>query len=175
MKRQKFAAAALLALLFSPAVAQRDPELDRLEIKMNKFLENKMPGWKHKRGEPMQGSNNILIEFWSTSDRVVKISIVPYASAHDAKQVLSEFLKYESQKEELKDYGDESYGWGYGASKVALRRGRFLVYVNTYAEVASDPDAQSLSQSEKGERERSEMRRLNKEFAKHVVSAIDQP
>jgi hypothetical protein len=88
---------------------------------------------------------------------------------------LKGFLKYESQKEELKGYGDEAYGWGYGTSRVVFRRGRFIVYVSTYAEVDSDPDARSLSQSEKGEREKSETRRLNREFAKHILTAIDLP
>jgi hypothetical protein len=175
MKKRLPIAFLLLGLLVITAIAQSDADLDRLDAKVNEHLERKMPGWKHKRGEPMEGSKNVLIEFWSTSTRAVKVSVVPYASAQAAEGVLKGFLKYESQKEELKGYGDEAYGWGYGASRVVFRRGRFIVYVSTYAEVDSDPDARSLSQSEKGEREKSEMRRLNREFAKHILTAIDLP
>ena len=75
----------------------------------------------------------------------------------------------------MKGLGDEAYGWGYGMSNVVFTRGKSIVYVSTYAEVDSEPEARSLSQAEKGEREKSEMRRLSREFAKHMVSAIDLP
>jgi len=47
--------------------------------------------------------------------------------------------------------------------------------VSTYAEVDSDPDARMMSRAQRGERERSEMKRLSKEFAKHMTDAIDAP
>ena len=155
------------------AVAQAPVDLDRLDDKLIRHVESEMPGWKHKRGEPIPGSKNVLIEFWSFSNRVVKISIVPYGSAQEAREVLQRFKKYNIQKEELTGLGDDAYGSGYGFSNVTFTKGKFIMYVSTYAEVDSDPDARMLSQVERGNRERAEMRRLSREFAKHLADAMD--
>jgi hypothetical protein len=134
-----------------------------------------MRQWKHKRGESIEGSKNVVIEFWSFSNRVVKVSIIPHTSADEARQALLDFVRYDRDKEEIKGLGDNAYAWGYGLSNIVFRRGRLNVYVSAYAEVDSDPDARMLSQVERGERERLEMKRLSKEFAKHMVDAIDLP
>jgi len=89
--------------------------------------------------------------------------------------VLQRFARYSLNKQELKGFGDEAYALGYGLADVAFRRGRFTVYVSTTADVGSDPDGRTLSQSERFEREKSEMQRLSREFAKHMVSAMDAP
>ena len=149
--------------------------MNRLEDKINNYLEKQFPDWKHKRGESMQGSKNVLDELWSSSTRVVKVSIVPHKSAAEAKDAIDQFVKYDREREELKGLGDEAFAWGYGLSNVVFSRGTLNVYVSTYADVASDPDANTLTQSEKVEREKSEMKRLSREIAGHVVHAIDLP
>jgi hypothetical protein len=176
MKSRIFVVLVLSGLFLSQgAAAQDESELNTLDDKFRHLVATKMPGWKHKRVAPMMHSANVRIQVWSFPNRAVKISIVPYKSAQEAGEVLRGFIKYESQKEELKGLGDEAYGWGYGRSNVVFTRGKSIVYVSTYAEVDSEPEARSLSQAEKGEREKSEMRRLSREFAKHMVSAIDLP
>lgn len=55
----------LLILFLSQSAAQNESELDLVGQKLSRHLEMKMPGWKHKRGEPIRGSKNVLIEFWS--------------------------------------------------------------------------------------------------------------
>ena len=117
----------------------------------------------------------MLIRRWGSSNRVVSISVVPHKSANEARQALIDFVKYDRRTEKLNGLGDEAFGWGYGQANVVFRRGRFNVYVNTYAEVDADPDAKTLSSEQRGERERLEMRRLSREFARHMVSAIDLP
>ncbi|HBB95275.1 MAG TPA: hypothetical protein DC054_07770 [Blastocatellia bacterium] len=149
--------------------------MDRLDEKFSRQLEAKLPGWKHERGEPMQGSKNVLIQYWSSSNRKIKITIIPQKSAQEAREKMEGFAKNTKGAEELKGFGDEAYSWGYAGSNVVFRKGRFAVFVSTYAEVESDTDAQTLSRSEKGDRERAEMKRLSKEFAKHVVTALDEP
>lgn len=176
MKKQVIVASLiLLVVLVGQAAAQNDPELDRLQEKLTRHLESKMSGWKHKRGEPIQGSKGVLIDRWSASNRVVTISVVRYDSPRSAQEVLQPLIKYERQKEELKGFGDEGYAWGYGLSNIVFRRGKLIITVSTYAEVDSDPDARNLSPSERSERERSEMKRLSQEFAKHMAAAVDQP
>ncbi len=169
----------LFAVLFGEIFAQNQGDLDRLDAKFSHYFENIMPGWKHERVEPFSApgttSENVLIEFWSSSNRKVKVSILLYKSGDEARQVFQSSAKYHQEKQELKGFGDEAYAWGYGLSDVAFRRGRFTIFVSTTAEVDSDPDARTLSQSERFEREKSERQRLTMEFAKHMVNAIDAP
>jgi hypothetical protein len=162
-----------LGLLIVQGVAQDQAELEKLDDKLNRHVATKMPGWNHKRGEPIQGSKNVLIERWGTSNRVVTVSIVPHKSASEAREALIDFVKYDRDKEELIGLGDQAVAWGYGLSNIVLRRGRFNVYVSSYAELDSDPEARSLTEREKGERESIEMRRLSREFAKLMADAMN--
>lgn len=174
--RNRIVTAAILSLLcLSHAAAQNQEDLDRLGDKLSHHLATKMPGWKHKRGEPMLGSKNVIEDFWSLPNRVVKVSVVPHKSAVEARDALLGFVKYDREKEELTGVGDEAYAWGYGLSNIAFRRGQFTVFVSTTASVDEDPDARSLSQVERGQREKSEIRRLSREFAKHLADAMALP
>jgi hypothetical protein len=165
---------ALSVLFFSHAVAQ-DPDLDKLDEKFTHQLEGKLPGWKHERGEPMQGSKRVLIQYWTFENRRVKVTIIQQKSAQDAREKMQLVAKDMRDAVELKGFGDEAYSWGYAGSNVVFRKGKFTIYLSTYAEVDSDPDGRALSSSERGEREKSEMKRLSKEFAKHMANAIDAP
>jgi hypothetical protein len=150
-------------------------DLDRVDEKISRHIETKMPGWKHRRGEPMLHSTNILIELWSFPEKGVKIQIVPYTSAEAAREVLRGFLKYERDKEEQKDLGDEAYSWGFRRANVVFVRGKFIVYVEAGANIDADPKARRLSEPERFEMEKAEVKRLSREFAQHVVDAIDAP
>jgi hypothetical protein len=83
----------LLSLFVSPARAQDNPDLNQLDEKVSRYLESKMVGWTHKRGEPIQGSRNVLVEFWSFSNRVVKISILPQKSAQAVREKIQSFVR----------------------------------------------------------------------------------
>jgi len=175
MKKPVFACVVFLGLLLGQVTAQTDAELSRLEEKSNRHLENKMPGWKHERGEPIRGSEGVLVDFWSFQKRKVKIEVVPYSSAQTAKDAFLQFSKYEPEREDLKGLGDDAFAWGYAGANVAFRRGRFIIYVSSYAAVESDPDARSLTPEQMDKRQRSEMKKWSKEFAKQMSTAIDQP
>lgn len=171
----KILSATMLAILcFGNALPQSREDLDGLDEKLTRYIQNKMPGWKHERVEPIQGSV-ALIQFWSNANRKIKIAILPQRSADETRDKMRDYLRRSKEAKELAGFGDQAYAWGYEGSNVAFRRGRYTVFVNTYAEVDSDTDARTLSQAQKGEREASEMRRWSREFAKHVVAAIDQP
>lgn len=157
------------------AVAQGPLDLDGLDNKLSRHIETKMPGWKHKRGEPITGSVNVLEETWSFPNRNIKVSIIPHASPAQARAAIREGVKYEREREALKGLGDEAYAWGYRLSNVVFTRGRFNVYVSGGANIYEDPDAQTLSEFERRSREYSEIRRLSREFAKHLVEALDLP
>lgn len=157
-----------------PIIAQ-DDDLDRLEQKVARHVESKMPGWQHKRIAPVQGSNGVINSHWQTSTRIVNISVVRYDSANKARETMQPLIKYMRQKEELKGLGDEAYAWGYGLSNISFRRGRYIVNLDGFADVNADPDAQTLTPLQRGERERSELKRLTREFAKHVATAMDEP
>ena len=67
----------LLPILLGYVCAQASAELDRLDEKLTRHFEKAMPNWKHERVEPISGSgDNVLVEFWSFSDRKVKVSVL---------------------------------------------------------------------------------------------------
>lgn len=175
MKNRLVTAFAFLGFFLVPALAQDKSELDRLEDKISHHIETKMPGWRHIRSEPIEGSKNVLVEFWSFSNRVVKVSIVPQKSAQEAREKMQVFARDTKEAEEVKGFGDEAYAWGYAGSNLFFRRGRVAVFVSTVADVDEDADVRGLSPLEKNARMKSEMKRLSREFAKHVATAIDIP
>ena len=155
------------------AVAQSD--LDKLDEMFNRHLEKVMPGWTHQRGEPVDKGENVLIQFWYAPHRSVKISVMPYNSPSDARAALEEFVRYERDKMQLKDFGEDGYAWGFAQSKIVFRKGKLLIFISSRAEVGSSPTERGLSQDERLEREKNEMQRWSKEFAKHAANAIDSP
>jgi hypothetical protein len=166
---------ALVSILLSQTLAQDKAELDRLDEKFTRYFEKAMPGWKHERVDPMVPTENVLIQFWSASERKVKISIIPYRSANEARIALENFMKFERTKEPLTDYGDEAYARGYGSADVAFRKGRLGIFVSTTAEIGARPEERMLNQSQRFELMKSEMRKWSREFAKHAASAMDSP
>lgn len=162
-----------LTILPLTATAQNNQDLDKLDQKFIKHFERVMPGWKHERVEPVYKNENVLIQFWSVPHRKVKISIIPRKSAQEAREILQRDLQLNRKR--LTDVGDEAFSGGYGDGDIAFRRGRFTVYIRTHADVDSDPDARTLSQPQRFEREKSERRRLSIEFAKHAANAVDAP
>lgn len=176
MKNRFFSAFVLVTLLSAQAlVAQNQSELDALDEKIKRHFEKTIPGWKHERVEPVMKSENVLIEFWSAGNRKVKVSILPHNSEEEAREVFKRRGQYGLNKEVLKGLGDEAAASGYGGSDLAFRRGKYTIYIRSTADVDADPDARGLTQEQRFEREKSEMRRLSREFAKHVADALDAP
>jgi len=176
MKHRVLAAFVFITLALGHAFAQKTAELNRLDEKLARYLETKLPDWKHERGEPIAGSDDsVLIEFWSFSNRKVKVSILLHNSVEEAQQVVQNHARYSFNRETLTGLGDEAYASGYGSSQVAFKKGKFTVYVSTAADLDAEPEAQNMNQEQRFEFEKSEMRRWSREFAKHVVDAMDAP
>lgn len=176
MKQRVFVAFVLLPILLGYACAHASAELDRLDEKLTRHFEKAMPNWKHERVEPIAGSgDNVLIEFWSFSNRKVKVSVLLHKSVAQAEEVIKDHAKYSFNKQMLTGLGDEAYASAYGFSLVAFRKGKFTVYVSTTADVDADADAQELTQQQRTEREQSEMQRWSREFAQQVITAMDTP
>ena len=173
MKILIFCGLLLGATLTSPIIVRAQADLDRLDEKFRHHIEPAMSEWKYKRGKPTSEGENVLVQFWSFSERRVMISVMPYRSAQDAKQALQEFAKYLPNKETVPGYGDEAYAWGYGLSKIAFRRGRFNIYVSTTAEIGARPEERTLTDDQRFDLMKSEMRKWSRVFAGHAAKAID--
>ena len=61
MKDRILAAFVFLTLALAHAFAQNNAELNRLDEKLARHLEKKMPQWKHQRGEPIVGSDDSVL------------------------------------------------------------------------------------------------------------------
>lgn len=79
--------------LFGHAVAQDSLDVDALDEKLQRHLQAKMPGWQHKRIEPIQGSKGVLIQTWTTSNRGVRIVVTRCKTAAEAKARIENFMK----------------------------------------------------------------------------------
>src|SRR6185369_2059410 len=146
MKRKIFTAVAFLAILTGSAHAQPRSELDRLDDTFKRIIGRAFPDWKYERGEPVWNTANVLIQFWSTPRKVVKIAVVPYHSASEARDVVSKFVKSELDRETLSQVGDEAYAWGYASSNIVFRRGSVVVYTSVTVEIGAAPEERMLTQ-----------------------------
>jgi hypothetical protein len=174
MKNHLTAIMILVGLLTCVARAQQDDELEAADGKVIQHIERKLSGWSHKRIQSVQGSKGVVVTHWQTNNRIVTLSLVKYDSAKSAQDVMQPFIKYQRQKEQIQGFGADAYAWGYGLSNIVFRRGKFLVYIETHADVDSDADAQNLTPQQRGSRERSEAKRLSRDFAKYAANALDQ-
>jgi hypothetical protein len=161
-------------LLLSQARAQDRAKLDALDEKIRRDFAETMPDWKHERVDPIVKTEKVLIQFWSFAHRKVKVSILFHESVEKSHEVFKNYERYNA-KEVLSGLGEEAVASGYAAADVAFRIDKFTVYISTVADVDSDADAKSLSESERTTRERSEMVRLSREFARQVARVLDAP
>jgi hypothetical protein len=118
MKSRIVIAVVLSILVSSYVIGQDKSELDRLDERFSHQLGARLPGWKHERGEAMQGSTNVLIQYWSFENRRVKLAIIQQKSAQEAREKMQLVAKDMKDAKELKGFGDEAYSWGYADSRV---------------------------------------------------------
>ena len=174
MSYRRLLVALFAVLVIGQAAAQDQPDLDRLDEKFTRHLEKKMPGWTHERVEPIQGSRGVLIQAWSSPNRKIKIAVSSAKSAEEARQGMQSFMR-EVRGQPLPGFGDDAFVWGFEGSDLEVRRGRFIIDLNAGADVASDPDARTLTRAQQHTRQRAEVKRIIREFAKHAVDATDLP
>jgi hypothetical protein len=175
MKKLILVAVVFFTVFLISAAAHQQTDLDQVGDKLSRYIAVQMPGWQHKRGTPIQGSKDVVVETWTFPNRVVKISMMRSQSVEDARERLMKFAQEETDARELKGFGDQAYSWGNEGSNIIFRKGKYTLYVTTIADVYRDADAPGLSREQKRERRKSEMKRLSKEVAKHAAAAIDEP
>lgn len=167
--KKLISAGIIVGIVLSIAVAQGNAELDRLDEKISSHLATQFPGWRHKRVEPVAPSSTVLVQFWSSANRVVKVSVAIHHSTEEAKREIQDFLKFR-QPQELRGFGDEAFAAEPEGRTIVFRRGRYVIYLSTVADVEGDSDAASLSKAERETRQKAEVQRIGKEFAKQVSS-----
>ncbi len=122
--------------LFLPAVSNAQklsPEMVVLGFKLDNSFDRHMRGWTRERIVPVYPGSNTLIESWKTSDRRVKIAIVPYPSNEAASNALSDFTRL-STKAAVSNMGSEAWQWG-PTNSVAFRRGHLNVFIESGVEL----------------------------------------
>jgi hypothetical protein len=164
----------LMVLALGQALAQEQPDLDRLDEKFRAHLKTRMPGWTYKRGQPIEGSKGVLIQNWYYPNRGVRIAVSSAKSAEEARDEMQRFMR-EVKGQPLQGFGDDAFVWGFEGSDLEVRRGRFIIDLNAGADVASDPDARTLTRAQQHTRQQAEVKRIIREFAKHAVDATDLP
>lgn len=162
--------ALILAAFVSVAVGQRRADVDRVGEKIATQLESRLSGWQHKRVEPFGPSSNIVVQSWSTTNRSVKVAVAIRESAEDAKKEIRGFLQFRHEPQELNGFGDEAYVTEPNGSDIVLRRGRYVIYISSLADVENDSDARNLSKVEREARQKAEVHRIGKEFARQLSS-----
>jgi len=154
----------------------QEADLDRLDDKLHKHLEMKMPGWSYQRIQPIEGSKGVLLQNWTIENRGVSISVVQMKSAEAARETIQRLANDPStHAQPVPDTGEEAYAWGYQNRKIVFRKGQNLVYVEAGADVLRDRDALTMTPSQRRAREESEVKRWREEFVKHILDVLDQP
>ena len=162
----------ILAVVLSVAVGQdRKAERDRLEEEIFSQLESRLPGWHHKRVEPFWPISTIVVQgWWPSPNRGVHVAVAIRESVEDAKKEIRSYLQFRREPQELTGFGDEAFIPEPNGSQLVLRRGRYVIYLSIFVDVDSDADARNLSQVEREERRKAEVQRIEKEFAKEILS-----
>lgn len=159
----------LQSLVSVQAVGQGRADLDRLDTQIRNHFRDKLSGWTYQRVQPFTPASNILVGFWSLGNRKVKIAVSVHNYDQEAKDELKHFVQSVRGPEALKGFGDEAYTSGLESSDIVLRKGRYVIYINTFADVEGDSDAASLTRAERNQRRKTEQQRIGKEFAKYLV------
>jgi cell fate (sporulation/competence/biofilm development) regulator YlbF (YheA/YmcA/DUF963 family) len=162
--------ALVLATFVSVTVGQRRADVDRVGEKIATQLESRLSGWRHKPVEPFGPGSNIVVQSWSLTNRTVKVAVAIHESAEDAKAEIRNFLQFKREPQELRGFGDEAFVTDPDGSDIVLRRGRYVIYISSLANVENDSDARKLSKVEREARQKTEVQRIGKEFAKQLSS-----
>lgn len=150
-------------------------DLEKVDRKLRHQIEKRAPGWSYRRVEPMLGSTRVVIQVWSMQNRSVRIVVSERESVAEAKASMRNFPRNARQVEPFSDVGDEGYLWGYDKRQIHFRKGNIIIDVEAGADVNLDSDAASLTFAQRHAREKSEVTRLTRAFAKHLVDALDAP
>ena len=171
----KIIATALLLLTVLVGQAAAQSEIQQLADRLSESVKAEKPQWQHRRGGGAHAAEDaVVVQSWSFSHRGVSVSIVSHASVAEAQAALEKFLFYEKDKRRIGALGDEAWGWGMYGADIALRKGRFTVYVSVSAHVDADPDARTLNREAKEARRKAEHLRLAQEFVGHLRTAFGQ-
>lgn len=169
MKIIKLAILLVPMFVCSQALGQARADLDLLENRVSTHVQSKFKEWTHKRVQPFFPGSDVLVEFWHSPNRTVKIAVVVHQSTDKAKEEVRSFVSTSLRPEHLKGFGEEAYTLGMESSDIIMRRGRYVIYVNTWAVVEDDADARSLTEPQLLSRRKSEQQRIGKEFARQLL------
>ena len=120
-------------LSIQPAIAAQDysAKLGTALEKIKNYLAEKKPDWKHDAVTPIQGSRNVSVNNWAFEGRIVRVSIMAYASEDAATEAMRRFAAEERTLDRLPDLCDGGYSRGMGGSNIALRKGDLTFWVST--------------------------------------------
>lgn len=128
-----------------------------------KFLQVAKPGWLYEPVDAITGSENVLLQNWSSETQRVRIAIVPHNSVDDATKAIRDIARHGQTKEILPGIGDEGLSWGRGTVSFRTRN----LTINVSAVIATPVfDVKTAKANLVAEQN------LSKEFARLVADAI---
>lgn len=143
MKRYSSALLFCLLLLISHliVIAQRKSgELADIEDRLIRSVDEDFPTWSRHEISPVQGSGDVLIKQWTHDHKLIRITIIRYASEKQSHERIREFANDMKAKKKVAEEGDEEYFLGSGNNSVILRKGVFVVDVEITAEVNDEKE-----------------------------------
>jgi hypothetical protein len=143
MKRYPLSLLVLLLLLISYliVIAQRKSgELVDVEDKLVRSIDEDFPTWSRQEISPIQGSADVIINQWTHDHKLVRITIIRYASVEQSHERIREFANDMKAKRKVAEEGDEEYFLGSGNNSVILRKGLFIVDVEISAEANDEKE-----------------------------------
>jgi hypothetical protein len=130
-----------------------------------------MEGWTRERVRPIDGSEGVLVDVWSSAGRRVKVSVVYQRSEAEAVESLKHLASGGAAKK-IPGLADEAYSYGY-ADDIALRKGAVMAFVSAVSDI--DSLVPALEREEGANLRRAEQVALNKNFARIMASILNDP
>jgi hypothetical protein len=137
-----------LACLLGVVQAQSDSdELIKIKESVKENVGKEMHGWTYRSIEPIQGSQNVIVQQWQLNNIIVSVAVTRYENAAKAQYAFARFKAHLTDEEKVRSKNqrkpfhlikEESNAWGdegfvsdvLGSEAVAFRNGRFIVNIS---------------------------------------------
>lgn len=130
-----------------------------------------MAGWTRERVRPIEGSEGVLVDVWSSAGRRVKVSVIHHRSEADAVETMRR-LASGGMAERVPGLADEAYSHGYGG-EIALRKGALTASVSAVTDI--DRLLPAIEGEEMAALKKAEHIALNKNFARIIAAVLTDP
>lgn len=126
-------------------------------------IQEQRPNWTYEAVSPIAGNDGVIIQKWTSGQRIVRIAIVAHRSVPEAARLMLDLARDHQPREVIPGLCDEGFSWGRGT--VTFRKRHLSISVSA---VNTDTQVSVSRLAEQGDDERA----LCREFARLVADVV---